>query len=731
MSSGFDFDIAIVGSGFGGAVSALRLAEKGYSVVVLEQGRRVEPADIERARHDIRAHLWEPDLGLHGFFWQRVFRDVGIIGASGVGGGSIVWGAVLLEPGAAVFADPGWGSGEADWQAAMVPHYAEAGRMLGRVTNPFEGPMDEHLRQTARAVGGEQSFGPVPLAIHFGREGETEPDPFFGGEGPERTGCRLCGGCLSGCPYGSKNTLDLNYLYLAEKNGARILAEHRVESIAPLPGGGYELKSAHPWRDDVIHEPLRAGRVVLAGGVLGTLDLLFRCRDELGTLPRVSPSLGRRVRTNSEAVSIVLDDDPATDLTRGPAISTDFHPDSRTHVTQNRYVGGGKLLRAQVGPLVDGASPGRRAAETVASIIRHPLRFLRTVTARNFEGRLTALTVMQDVDSELEFKYGRSPFRPWRRVLRSKAVPGHEAASYIPMANDAAREFAASSGGTPLNLMVESIGGRSFTAHILGGAVISDSAEEGVIDGNHEVHGHPGMFVADASAIPVNLGVNPSLTITAMAERFASRWPERPVDEGADGQASQRPGDSDRPRADAGASSRRDLAQLPPSPAALRRLWGALPAPAPEDLVGTHRAVFVGPGPARRLSPAGLGLLGLRDWYGKRFELTPDGLRGINLLRQDGSDEELVEYLQMKAVLEPSVLDGAPVLVSTYGAEAPFPWRFIRDEFRLLGSGQLLGMAVLDRPLFRRAGMAFVLEATPGSRTDPDALDETFFAGVV
>lgn len=717
MLDRFECDVAVIGSGFGGAVSALRLAEKGYSVVVLEQGRRIVPADIEKARHDIRAHLWEPEVGLRGFFWQRVFRDVGIIGAAGVGGGSIVWGAVLLEPGAPVFADPGWGSGEDDWQAAMAPHYAEAGRMLGRVLNPFQGPMDEHLRRTARVVGGEENFGPVPLAIHFGREGETEPDPFFDGEGPERTGCRLCGGCLSGCPYGSKNSLDLNYLYLAEKAGARIVAERRVESIVPLSGGGYELKSTHPWRKDADHEPLRARRVVLAAGVLGTLELLFRCRDEFGTLPEVAPTLGHRVRTNSEAVSIVLDDDPATDLTRGPAISTDFHPDSRTHITQNRYVGGGKLLRPQVGPLVDGSSPGRRAARTVKLILRHPLRFLRTATARNFEGRLTALTVMQDVDSELSFEYGRSPFRPWRRALRSKAVPGREAASYIPVANQAAREFAASSGGTPLNLMVESIGGRSFTAHILGGAVIGDSPGEGVIDDNHEVYGHPGLFVADASAIPVNLGVNPSLTITAMAERFASRWPEKSevgedLESGGVEDRAVKPGERTL-RSGPGINLRVD--DLPVSLSGLSRLWRALPAPDAVMLTGDHRAVFVGPALGRAAAPGALSLLGLPDWYGKRFRATPGGLRGINLLRRDGSDVELNEYLEMRAAIEPSALDGAPVLASTYGAEAPLPWRYVRDEFRLLGPGLLLGMAVLDRPVARRVGTPFVLEAIAGS----------------
>ncbi len=382
MSGGFDCDVAIVGSGFGGAVSALRLAEKGYDVVVLEQGRRLAPADLHRARKDLRAHLWDPDLGLNGFFWQRVFRDVGIIGASGVGGGSIVWGAVLLEPDAAVFADPAWGTGEDDWRTAMQPHYAEAARMLGRTTNPFTGPMDEHLRAAAAVVGGEENFGPVPLAIYFGEEGKTVPDPFFDGEGPPRTGCRLCGGCLTGCPYGSKNTLDQNYLWLAERHGAQIRPGHRVTSVAPLAGGGYELQSREPGRGGAVHAPLRAQRVVLAGGVLGTLELLFRCRDELGTLPQVSSRLGQRVRTNSEAVSIVLDADPATDLTRGPSISTDFHPDGRTHITQNRYVGGGKLLRWQVGPLIDGDRPGPRAVATLRAIFRSPIAHLRAVTDR-------------------------------------------------------------------------------------------------------------------------------------------------------------------------------------------------------------------------------------------------------------------------------------------------------------------------------------------------------------
>jgi cholesterol oxidase len=710
MSAGeeFDCDVAIVGSGFGGAVSALRLAEKGYDVLVLEQGRRVRPSDIEKARTSLRHHLWEPDLGMSGFFWQRVFRDVGIIGGAGVGGGSIVWGGVLLEPETRVFEDPAWGEGEDDWCDAMRPFYEEAARMLGRTPNPYLGEMDEMLRRTAAEIGGEETFGPVPLAIYFGEEGVEAKDPFFGGEGPARTGCRLCGGCLSGCPYGSKNTLDLNYLYLAERNGARIVAEHRVDSIAPLGGGGgYELKLSHPWKRSVRRDPVRAREVVLAAGVLGSLELLFRCRDELGTLPGISQRLGERVRTNSEAVSIVLAGDEGADLTRGPAISSDFHPDPRTHVTQNRYVGGAKFLRPQIGPLVDGEVPGRRALTTLAAIARRPSQWLTAVSARGFEKRLTALTVMQDVDSELRFEFGRSPLRPWRRVLRSRAVPGRRAPSYLPVANEAARAFARAANGDAYNLLVESAGGRSFTAHILGGAAIGRDAADGVIDSGHEVHGHPGLFVVDASAIPVNLGVNPSLTITAMAERFAAR---RPTKGGATGVAgSETAGASPRAaRASGGAS--RPVASLPSSPLALRRIWGALPAPRPEELAGSHRAVFVGPAPVRAAAPGALGLAGLSDWFGKRFELESDGdeLSGINLLR-DG--DELVEYLAMSARIEPSAIDGAPVLVSTYGPEAPLPWRHVRDEFRRLGPGTLLGMAVIDKPLLKRAPMAFALEA--------------------
>ncbi len=518
----FDCDVAIVGSGFGGAASALRLAERGMDVVVLERGRRLAPADIEAGRRNPRELLWDPGLGLRrGYFWQRFFRDVGIIGATGVGGGSIVWGAVLLEPPDRFYADPSW-AGLADWRGELAPHLATAARMLGRTTNPHLGAMDEHLRSAAKAMGAADTFGPVPLGIHFGDgPGRRSSDPFFAGEGPERSGCTLCGGCLAGCPYGAKNTLDLNYLHLAERRGARILPEREVTALAPSAGGGYEVSVTGPGGRPA---SLRARRVVLAAGVLGTLELLLRCRDELGTLPRLSSRLGMAVRTNSEAVTAVMQP-PGDDLSRGPSISSDFHPDDRTHVTQNRYVGGSHM-RWMLGPLVDGEDPRRRRRAAIAAIARSPLRQARIVGSRGLEQRLTALTVMQDVESEIEFRLARSPLRPWRRVLRSRTVPGRRPPSYLAIANRVTREFAAASGGRPLNLLPESVGGLSITAHVLGGAAIGSGAGSGVVDARHEVYGHPGLYVTDASAIPANLGVNPSLTITALAERFAALMPD-------------------------------------------------------------------------------------------------------------------------------------------------------------------------------------------------------------
>jgi cholesterol oxidase len=522
--SGYDCDYLVIGSGFGGAVSALRLAEKGYRVIVLEQGRRIGPEEIVAGRGSLREFAWQPEVGMHGFFWQRFFRHVGIIGGCGVGGGSLVFGGVLLEPEERLYRDPAWAGLGVDWQAELGGHYETAKRMLGRAVNPSLTEMDEHLRATAEAMGAGDTFGPEPLAIFFGGEGETVPDPFFGGEGPARTGCRLCGGCFAGCPYGSKNSLDYNYLHLAERYGAEIWPEHRVVRIEVLSGGGYEVHAHHPWRRRR-YPVVRSRKVILAAGVLGTLDLLFRARDRDRTLPNVSPRLGQVVRTNSEAITAILSRDPEADLSRGPAISSHFYPDPSTRIFQNRLAENENFLRFHYGPLIDGERPAARARRTIASMLAHPARMLGVWGARNFTKRASVLVAMQQLDNELAFRYGRLPTAPWRRGLRSTAVQGKQAPTYLPIANRATRAFAHASGGEPLNMLIESVANKSSTAHILGGAVIAANAAQGVIDTRHEVFGHPGLYVVDASAIPVNLGVNPSLTITALAERFASLIP--------------------------------------------------------------------------------------------------------------------------------------------------------------------------------------------------------------
>lgn len=321
--------------------------------------------------------------------------------------------------------------------------------MLGRVVAPSRGEMDEHLQATAQALGRGHTFGLVPVAIHFGTPGVREPDPFFDGQGPERTGCRLCGECLLGCPYGAKNQLTRNYLHLAEGNGARILAEQEVHDVE-VTSSGYRVRTQHPWKAGAGHE-FTAPRVVLAAGVLGTVDLLLRARDETGSLRKVSPTLGRHVRTNSEAITAVLHP-PGTDLSAGPTISSDFHPDEHTHTTQNRYMGGWHM-RAQVGPLVDDDRRGRRALRVMGAVARRPLVQMRTSAAPDFLRRLTVLTTMQRHDSELSLVRRRSILRPWKWTLVSPVRAGERPPSNLPIANRVTRTYAEVSGGRPLNLL--------------------------------------------------------------------------------------------------------------------------------------------------------------------------------------------------------------------------------------------------------------------------------------
>ena len=391
--------------------------------------------------------------------------------------------------------------------------------MLGRVPCPTMHVQDEFLKETAQVLGVEDTYGPVPLGIYFGAE--NSPDPFFNGQGPVRNGCIECGACLAGCANGAKNTLDKNYLYFAEKLGAQILPERKVTMLRAVEGG-YEIEIVNPLTG-THYTPLSAPRVVLAAGVLGTLEILFRAR-EARALIGLSPMLGRRVRTNSEAIVGVMSKDKAVDLSQGPAISSDFHANPHTHVTQNRLPPSYWFMKLYSGPLVDGLRPFQRALK---ALIQFPIFLSRTISSmfdfKNFYKQVTLLSIMQNLDNQMSFVWGGI----FKKGLRSATQSGKSVPAFIQEANDAACAYASVSNGTPLNSLLESVLNMSVTAHILGGCPIGGNAQTGVIGTNHEVFGHPGLYVVDGSAIPANVGVNPSLTITAMAERAASLIPPR------------------------------------------------------------------------------------------------------------------------------------------------------------------------------------------------------------
>jgi cholesterol oxidase len=526
-SSAYDADFVIIGSGFGGSVSALRLVEKGYRVLVLEQGRRFQTGEFPKTNWLLHKFLWLPKLSFYGIQRITLLENILVLSGAGVGGGSLVYANTLLAPPAAFYDDPRW-SGLADWRQELAPHYATAKRMLGAVPSRFLGPGDETLREVAAEFGAGDTFEQPDVAVFFGKPNVPVPDPFFGGEGPERVGCNFCGGCMVGCNVGAKNTLDKNYLYLAEKGGAEVRPLTTVTGVRPHPDGGYEVLTRHTGPFGSANAPLRARRVVFAGGVLGTVPLLLSCKQR-GLLPRLSERLGDYVRTNSEALVGSLSRLPEADNSRGIAITSGFHPEPHTHVQLVRY-GAGQDAMGRLGTLMVDGQGGRlrRLARFIGQVLSRPLDFLRTQVPWGWAKRTTILLVMQTVDNHLRVRLGRSWWWPFSQRLMSASDDRQaKPPTYIPVANLTARKIAEKTDGIALGAINEALLDVPTTAHILGGCSMGANAETGVIDAQHRLFGYEGLYVCDGSAISANLGVNPSLTITALTERAMSAIPRK------------------------------------------------------------------------------------------------------------------------------------------------------------------------------------------------------------
>ncbi len=529
----YDYDVLVIGSGFGGAVAALRLTEKGYRVGVLEAGRRFEDAEYPKTSWDVRNFFWAPKLGCKGIQRIHLLRDVIILAGAGVGGGSLVYANTLYEPAEAFYRDRQWGH-ITDWQAELAPYYDQAKRMLGVVPNPTMTPSDQVMRQVAEEMGVGHTFGMAPVGVFFGRDGGQEPgvevdDPFFGGAGPRRRGCLEVGECMTGCRHNAKNTLVKNYLYLAERAGARVHPETTVVTVRPLRRGGYAVDTVRTgaWRAGRSARTLTAGQVVFAAGTWGTQQLLHRMRTQ-GWLPGISARLGAVTRTNSEALGgalTTLRHRKQHDFTRGVAITSSIHPDSCTHIEPVRYGRGSNAMGLLSTLMTDGGGPVPRGVKWLGQAMRHPGRLASLYAGLNHwsERAVIGLT-MQTLDNSITVRPRRTRFG--RIKLSSGQGHGEPNPTWIPAANDTMRRIAARIGGFPLNSVGEMID-IPMTAHFIGGCVIGDSAETGVLDAYHRVYGYPGLHVVDGSAISANLGVNPALTITAQAERAMALWPNR------------------------------------------------------------------------------------------------------------------------------------------------------------------------------------------------------------
>lgn len=513
-----------MGSGFGGSVCALRLVEKGYRVLLLEAGRRLGPADFPHTNWDLRRYFWAPALGARGIFRMTFFPHVTVLSGTGYGGGSLGYACTHPIPKGAFFRQGSWAD-LADWQNELRPYYERVRAMLGVARVPFSTPADDILAEIAREDGRADRHRPTEVAIYFGEPGVTVPDPYHGGAGPHRTGCIRCGGCMLGCRYDAKNSLDKNYLHLAERGGLSVLCGRKVVHLGPAERGGYVVDAVS---EDGRRERHTAERVVLAAGVLGTLELLLAMKERADGLPRLSDRLGRGIRTNQESLIYVVSRRRDTDHSKGVAIGSIYDLDEGAHVEPVRYAAGSDVFRVLLGPHAPGSNVLVRLLRVILHLLRHPLRVLRALATPDLARNSIILLYMQAAEGTLRIVRSR-----WTGRLTTRRDEGPRPRATIPEATAIARRVAAKLDGEPLSGVPEILFDIPTTAHILGGCCMGRDASEGVIDANHEVFGYPGLYVVDGSAISSNPGVNPSLTIAALAERAMDRIPPRTPPEGA------------------------------------------------------------------------------------------------------------------------------------------------------------------------------------------------------
>jgi cholesterol oxidase len=531
------YDYVIIGSGFGGSVSAMRLTEKGYSVLVLEKGKRFEDKDFAKSNWQYWKYLWLPALRGHGIMQISLLKGVMVLHGAGVGGGSLGYANVLEVPTDETFATSAWNQ-NVKWGEVLRQHYETAKKMLGVSRNPKLWKADLLLKEMAEERGMGHTFRATDVGAYFGESGVTVRDPFFGGEGPDRAGCQHCGGCMVGCRHNAKNTLPKNYLYFAEKRGAKVIAEVEVTDVRPLTTDGgrknmvdgqsstvrYEITIRDSTKLFKQTQTVHAKNVIFSAGVMGTMKLLLNLRDVKKSLPKLSAKLGTMVRTNSEGLLGSVARTSDINYSEGVSISSIYNHDEMTRIEPVRYPDGSSLMRFLAAPLIDtDVSVPMRILKFLGWALTHPIDFAKALFLPGWAHNVTILLVMQHADNRMRFRIGRSLFTLFRTGMVADEEPGYEINAQVKGSHEVTREFAKRINGVALGSIGENLLGMPTTAHILGGAPIGKNSEEGAVDENFAIHNYEGLYIIDGSVMPANPGVNPSLTITALAEYAMSK----------------------------------------------------------------------------------------------------------------------------------------------------------------------------------------------------------------